>query len=97
MQTKLRVQAAERETFTITGVGNGEYIVGNYATSQRYEVVWKGMDHPLNRYSCMDFRTSGLMTCKHLEAVKNDKVVNKYKAYIRNIAACMSIIPRDRG
>lgn len=79
-QTKLRVQAAERETFTITGVGNGEYIVGNYATSHRYEVVWKGKDHPLNRCSCMDFRTSGLMTCKHLEAVKNDKVVNKYKA-----------------
>ena len=45
-QTRLRVQAAERETFTINGLGNGEYIVGNYATSHRYEVVWKGKDHP---------------------------------------------------
>lgn len=78
-QTKLRVQAAERENFTINGVGNGEYIVGNYATSHRYEVVWKGKDHPLNRCSCMDFRTSGLMTCKHLEAVKSNGVVNRYK------------------
>ena len=78
-QTRLRVQAAERETFTINGVGNGEYIVGNYATSHRYEVVWKGKDHPLNRCSCMDFRTSGLMTCKHLEAVKSDRSVNRYK------------------
>ena len=69
-QIKLRVQAADKDNFSITGNGNGEFVVSNYSTSHKYEVVWKGLGHPLNRCSCMEFRTSHLMTCKHLEAVK---------------------------
>lgn len=76
-QIKLRIQAADKENFSITGNGNGEFVVSNYSTSHKYEVVWKGLGHPLNRCSCMDFRTSRLMTCKHLEAVKKHIQTNK--------------------
>ena len=48
-QIKLRVQAADKDNFSITGNGNGEFVVSNYSTSQKYEVVWKGLGHPLNR------------------------------------------------
>lgn len=65
----MRTQAAEKETFSITPDGEGEYTVSNHATSHKYKVVWLGKGHPLNSCSCMDFRTSRLMTCKHIEAV----------------------------
>lgn len=89
-QIKLRVQAADKENFSITGNGNGEFVVSNYSTSHKYEVVWKGLGHPLNRCSCMDFRTSHLMTCKHLEAVK--KHIQTRKSYTsRRYYSCLYV------
>ena len=89
-QIKLRVQAADKDNFSITGNGNGEFVVSNYSTSQKYEVVWKGLGHPLNRCSCMDFRTSHLMTCKHLEAVK--KHIQTRKSYTsRRYYSCLYV------
>lgn len=89
-QIKLRVQAADKDNFSITGNGNGEFVVSNYSTSHKYEVVWKGLGHPLNRCSCMDFRTSRLMTCKHLEAVK--KHIQTRKSYTsRRYYSCLYV------
>lgn len=89
-QIKLRVQAADKDNFSITGNGNGEFVVSNYSTSHKYEVVWKGLGHPLNRCSCMDFRTSRLMTCKHLEAVKRH--IQTRKSYTsRRYYSCLYV------
>lgn len=48
----------------------GEFTVMSPATQGRYQVLYHGEGHELNACSCMDFRTSRLGTCKHLEAVK---------------------------
>lgn len=73
-QVTLREQAAEKETFGISEVGPvgapGEYLVRNPVTRSSHLVHYHGMDHPFNSCSCMDFRTSRLGTCKHIEAVR---------------------------
>lgn len=38
--------------------------------SDTHEIVYRGEMSPWNYCSCMDFKTSGLGTCKHIEAVK---------------------------
>lgn len=38
--------------------------------SDTHEIVYRGEMSPWNYCSCMDFKTSGLGTCKHLEAVR---------------------------
>ena len=76
-QVRLRVQAAEKEPLTISeGTLDedrnepGLYTVVNGNSKNRHLVEFHGEGHPLNGCSCMDFRTSRLGTCKHLEAVK---------------------------
>lgn len=73
-QVALRQQAARKEDFGVVEVDTehspGEYYVMSPATRGRYEVHYHGEGHELNACSCMDFRTSRLGTCKHLEAVK---------------------------
>ena len=73
-QTALRRQAARKENFGIVEVDTehspGEYLVISPATQGRYQVHYHGEGHELNACSCMDYRTSRLGTCKHLEAVK---------------------------
>lgn len=79
-QVKLREEAALNEAFVITRQSDGSFAVKNYASDHSYAVTWIREGHQLNSCSCMDFRTSGLQTCKHLEAVKNfirDKRVRK--------------------
>lgn len=73
-QVALRQQVAAKESFnisedTITDAP-GYYTVGNYATKREYRVVFRGEESPWNYCSCMDFKTSRLGTCKHIEAVK---------------------------
>lgn len=74
-QVALRQQAARKENFGIVEVdpehSPGEYRVVSPATQGRYQVCYHGEGHELNACSCMDFRTSRLGTCKHLEAVKS--------------------------
>ena len=73
-QRTLRRQEAERDSFVFYEVDRdsspGEYAVLNPHTKNRYTVFYHGEGHRLNSCSCMDFRTSGLGTCKHLESVK---------------------------
>lgn len=74
-QSYLRKYAAEKETFGISEVDSvhspGEYQVINPRTSNRYGVIYYGAGHELNGCSCMDFKTSRIGTCKHMEAVKS--------------------------
>lgn len=73
-QMALRKQQAEKEAFVVSKVddvdSSGEYRVENPAKRNAYKVVYRGKDSIWNYCSCMDFKTSQLGTCKHLEAVK---------------------------
>lgn len=73
-QIALRRQAAMKEKFAISENNRkeypGYYTVINPVTHNEYRVVYRGQDSAWNYCSCMDFKTSRLGTCKHLEAVK---------------------------
>ena len=73
-QIKLRKQVTDIEHFNISCVDDdlfpGEYIVRNPEKSNEYKVVYRGANSEWNYCSCMDFKTSRLGTCKHIEAVK---------------------------
>ncbi|MGN1265765.1 MAG: DEAD/DEAH box helicase, partial [Muribaculaceae bacterium] len=73
-QVALRHQAAMKEVFAIEAVdvkhAPGEFKVRNYKTRQAYKVVYRGEESPWNYCSCLDFKTSRLGTCKHIEALK---------------------------
>lgn len=74
-QIALRKQVALQEKFVISCVDDelrpGEYCVRNPKSEQEYKVVYRGAKSEWNYCSCMDFKTSQLGTCKHLEAVKH--------------------------
>ena len=73
-QRALRQQVAREEPMAVTAVDErnlpGEYEVRNPQTRQTYKVVYRGEQSPWNYCSCMDFKTSRLGTCKHIEKVK---------------------------
>lgn len=73
-QIALRRQAAMKEKFAISENNRkespGYYNVVNPVTRNEYRVVYRGQDSPWNYCSCMDFKTSQLGGCKHLETVK---------------------------
>lgn len=73
-QIALRQQAATKEYFAIfenhAADTPGYYTVQNAKTNREYDVVFRGDNNPCNYCSCMDFKTSQLGTCKHLEAVR---------------------------
>lgn len=73
-QIKLRKQVTDIEHFNISCVDDvlcpGEYIVRNPEKNNEYKVVYRGANNEWNYCSCMDFKTSRLGTCKHIEAVK---------------------------
>ncbi len=73
-QVALRRQAAEKESFAIHEMNAkeypGYYTVANPVSRNEYRVVYRGEESPWNYCSCMDFKTSRLGTCKHVEAVK---------------------------
>ncbi|MDR0939470.1 MAG: DEAD/DEAH box helicase [Mediterranea sp.] len=72
-QIALRRDAAEKGLFGISEVNRkeepGYYKVNSPSSRNEYRVVYRGQDSPWNYCSCMDFKTSQLGTCKHLEAV----------------------------
>ena len=72
-QIALRKQQAQTENFGISSRGNGEYFVKNASSRSEYKVIYRGASSKWNFCSCMDFKTSGLGTCKHIEAVKLDR------------------------
>lgn len=73
-QIKLRKQVTDIEHFDISCVDEalcpGEYLVRNPEKNNEYKVVYRGANSEWNYCSCMDFKTSRLGTCKHIEAVK---------------------------
>lgn len=73
-QIALRKQAAANQMLGVTPVDEeyapGEYRVENSQSRGVYKVVYRGAYSPWNYCSCYDYKTSGLGTCKHIEAVK---------------------------
>ena len=73
-QQALRKQVAKEEPMAVVAVDEknlpGEYEVRNPLTKQTYKVVYRGEGSMWNYCSCLDFKTSRLGTCKHIESVK---------------------------
>ncbi len=73
-QIALRCQAAQKEHYGISELDSkeypGYYTVVNPLSKNEYKVVYRGEESTWNFCSCMDFKTSRLGTCKHIEAVK---------------------------
>jgi len=73
-QRALRKQIAAEEPMAVAAVDEknlpGEYEVRNPQTKQTYKVVYRGEGSQWNYCSCLDFKTSRLCTCKHIESVK---------------------------
>lgn len=70
-QRALRRQAAEKEKFGIyrPQAAGDSFIVSSVKSGRKYRVEYFGKDSMLNRCECMDFKTSRLGTCKHIEAI----------------------------
>ena len=94
-QIALRRQMAQDEKYAISCVDEkelpGEYTVENPKTRQQYKVVYRGAKSPWNYCSCMDFKTSRLGTCKHIEAVKLWIRSNKRQKVRQEIPAYTSV------
>ena len=73
-QVALRMQQASREAFEVECVSEryhpGEYRVRSPKSGGVYKVVFRGSKSPWNYCECMDFKTSQLGTCKHIEGVR---------------------------
>lgn len=70
-QVALRTEAAYESNFQIEHLDDnrlwGDYVVSHDESS--YRIAFRGIQSDRNYCSCLDFRTSGLGTCKHIEAV----------------------------
>ncbi|MDR0824632.1 MAG: DEAD/DEAH box helicase [Prevotella sp.] len=90
-QKALRRQYVVNKPFGIIKINDtkspfGDYNVKNPETNNSYKVAFRGIDSPMNFCSCLDFKTNGLGTCKHLEAVvykltNNPKITDLHKGY----------------
>ena len=100
-QVKLRQQASKTERFVISSVDEelcpGEYVVRNPEKNNEYKVVYRGANSEWNYCSCMDFKTSRLGTCKHIEAVKNCYIGKKGTHVHREIPPYTSVYLSYRG
>ena len=99
-QIALRRQMAREERYTISSVDEeklpGEYLLENPKTRRQYKVVYRGAKSPWNYCSCMDFKTSRLGTCKHIEAVKQ-KVSGSHLKVHTEIPSYTSVYLDYRG
>lgn len=70
-QIALRRENAREARFAVEHLDDnriwGDYLVSS--SSGRYRTAFRGVCSDRNFCSCLDFRTNGLGTCKHLEAV----------------------------
>jgi SNF2 family DNA or RNA helicase len=82
-QYALRKQYAEKHYFKIRNKGThlvfSDFDVYNPETKLTYKVALRSKDNSANFCECGDFKTNGLGTCKHIEAVFRyiDTVLNK--------------------
>lgn len=72
-QVALRREQAIDSDFVVEHLDDnriwGDYLVSSNSGGGRYKVAFRGVCSERNYCSCLDFRTNGLGTCKHLEAV----------------------------
>ncbi|KGN90168.1 hypothetical protein HQ45_05040 [Porphyromonas crevioricanis] len=70
-QAQLRRESAAEANFQIEHLDDnriwGDYLV--YSGTGKYKVAFRGVRSDKNYCSCLDFRTNGLGTCKHIESV----------------------------
>lgn len=73
-QIGLRAKAAEKERFGIIPPQHTSdpFVVTSPRSGRRYRVNYYGRQSPMNRCECMDFKTTGLGTCKHIEAISEE-------------------------
>jgi SNF2 family DNA or RNA helicase len=82
-QYALRKQFAENHPFRIENMGVhsvfSDFNVFNPVSGLTYKVAIRSKDNSANFCECYDFKTNGLGTCKHIEAVFHyiDKKLNK--------------------
>lgn len=73
-QKELRKQIAQEQPFEITHIAGEHQIFTDYTvrgplSDTAYKVAIRSPGRGLNFCECMDFKTNGLGTCKHIEAV----------------------------
>lgn len=70
-QRALRRQAASSQYFCVKAPVEASYpfVVSNPESNRKYRVWYYGGESSFNRCECMDFKTSRLGTCKHIEAI----------------------------
>ncbi|MDE7413994.1 MAG: DEAD/DEAH box helicase [Muribaculaceae bacterium] len=70
-QRALRRQTAGKENFGIREPlwDDDPFVVTSSKSGRAYRVHYYGPESSLNRCECMDFKTSTLGTCKHIEAI----------------------------
>lgn len=83
-QRRLRVQAAQKGSFIVAPLPGhwspAAFSVTNPRSKRQYTAIYHRPESPFNACQCMDFRTNGLGTCKHLEAVARWLAANKKRA-----------------
>ena len=99
-QVMLRMQQAFREDFEVSCVSErynpGEYTVFSPSSENTYKVVFRGPKSPWNYCDCMDFKTSQLGTCKHVEAARQ-WIADHHKRIHRDLPSYTSVYLSYRG
>lgn len=99
-QVMLRMQQASHEQFEVECVSErynpGEYRVASPSSGNSYKVVYRGPKSPWNYCDCMDFKTSQLGTCKHIEAARQ-WIADHHKRIHRDLPAYTSVYLSYRG
>lgn len=99
-QVMLRMQQAQREDLQVECVSErynpGEYRVQSPKSGGVYKVVFRGAKSPWNYCDCMDFKTSQLGTCKHIEAARQ-WIADHHKRIHWDLPAYTSVYLSYRG
>lgn len=99
-QVMLRMQQAQRENFEVECVSErynpGEYRVRSPKSGGVYKVVYRGPKSPWNYCDCMDFKTSQLGTCKHIEGARQ-WIADHHKRIHWDLPAYTSVYLSYRG
>ena len=99
-QVMLRMQQAQREDFDVECVSErynpGEYRVHSPKSGAVYKVVFRGSKSPWNYCECMDFKTSQLGTCKHIEGARQ-WIADHHKRIHWDLPAYTSVYLSYRG
>ncbi len=99
-QVMLRMQQARREKINVECVSEryspGEYRVSSATSGRVYKVVFRGAKSPWNYCDCMDFKTSQLGTCKHVEAARQ-WIADHHKRIHWDLPAYTSVYLSYRG